>query len=195
MKRLCINALCILVSMLFVLSFPAFRRSPHTSDRQNQSAVPAIPEGGAFSSDLQTLFPSLDGRRISALHVGTPDMAFDFRNDPLHSVSVNGNRADTEIYQTLLSQIRTLPVSAHPAFPANGTPVMTLVVSTDDGAQHTARFYSAENNSGLTRIASSCAGAVSYHQTEAWRIGTLMMTCEGTRIQDARGNETPAVIP
>lgn len=195
MRALRKSSLFISISIFFMLFSLIFFRTMHSQAAQKQSAVPAVPESGASPADYQTLFPTLDGRSIVSLHVRTPDTAFDFIGSPAHSVSVNGNRADTEIYLTLLSQIRSLPVSAHPAFTSESKPVMTLTISTDDGMQHVARFYSSDGNSELTRIVSGPAESPTYHQTDAWRIGTLMMTCEGTRIQDERGNETPAVRP
>lgn len=189
MKWMHMGALCVLVSALLVLCGIPARHRAHMADENRKNAA-AVMRDGAFSIDQQTLFPALDGSRIAALLVTTPDQTFEFHCDSQRIVSVNGNHADEEIFLTLVSQIRDLPVDAHPPFTPGSAPVMSLVISTRDGAQHTAHFYTG-NGSELAQIASGSGEFPVYHQTDAWRIGTLMMACEGTRIQDAYGNEIP----
>ena len=184
-----IGALCVSISVLLVLCSMPARHRARISDENRKNAA-AIMHDGAFSIDRQTLFPALDGSRIAALRVTTPDQTFEFHCNSQRIVSVNGNRADEEIFLTLISQICNLPVNAHEPFTPNGAPLMTLIISTQDGAQHTAHFYSG-SSAHFAQVTSGSAGSLAYHQTDAWRIGTLMMACEGTRIQDAYGNETP----
>ena len=140
-----------------------------------------------------TLFPELNSTQITSLLVSTPERSFRFHMNPHGAVSVNGHRADHDIFSVLLDQIAALPVETHSAFaPRAQDLLMTLVVST--GAhQKTARFY-AGSEGETARIVLGTDESPEYRQTNTWRVGTLMMTCEGTRILDAHGNEQP-IIP
>ena len=56
------------------------------------------------------------------------------------------------------------------------------------------RFYEDGGTGEFARVIAGTEGEPEYGQTCGWRVGTLMMTCEGTRIQDERGNEQPTDI-
>ncbi len=71
--------------------------------------------------------------------------------------------------------------------------LLTLTVCTG-AKQHIARFYEDDGTGEVARIVTGSEDAPEYGQTDGWRVGTLMMTCEGTRIQDERGNERPASL-
>lgn len=195
MRFLHIGALCIFISALAVMMLIPFSPAVHPSaqaDRQEKRAVPAAPDSSSSHHPLPSaLFPGLDQSRISMLNVTAPGRSFEFRCDTPGDVSVNGNQADEEIFRTLIDQIQQLPVSAlHPFIPEDA-PALVLRISTRDGTQHTARFYSGSSDSRV-QVFSGASDTPVCHSTDAWRIGTLMMTCEGTRIQDASGNEIPA---
>ena len=66
------------------------------------------------------------------------------------------------------------------------------MVISSGSRQQTARFYEDGGKGEKAHIVLGSEDAPEYRQTSGWRVGTLMMTCEGTRIQDAHGNETPA---
>lgn len=179
-------AVCIVILSFFLR--PAHNSAQPASEKPHQKAVRAAAQDGGQESD-DTLFPELDGKRITAISVSTPASTFLFHCEDTKRISVNGQRADYDVFHTLLSQITELPVSIHPSFAATDTPLLTLVISTAQG-QYTARFYE-DDTQEEARIVSGTDSAPQYRSTDAWRVGMLMMTCEGTRIQDERGNETP----
>jgi len=192
-----IAALCVLIYALAVLpvSHPhAAHASIAAPADGEKKAASASGEDSRSSRCQHTLFPGLSESAIAALSIVTPEQRFEFRCKTPQNISVNGKQADEQIFSTLVSQIRELPVCAAASFSPENTPSMTMIISTRDGGRHCAQFYTGA--SGLpAHIASGPEHAPVYHQTEAWRIGTMIMTCEGTRIQDASGNELPAVIP
>ena len=192
MKSFRIGALCMFISILAVLTLPSLSAASDTSS-QEKRAVPASPDSSSSSYASSSLFPGLDKSFISALSIATPERSFAFCCENADDVSVNGNQADEEIFGTLISQIQGLPVDAQHPFTPDTAPVLVLSVLTRDGVQHTARFYS-DKSAARVQISSGPGDAPVYHSTDTWRIGTLMMTCEGTRIQDASGNETPAGV-
>lgn len=163
--------------------------------RAVESTMPAASQETAAQAvdpaDEGALFPGLDGGTITALTVVSRDRSFEFHCNGAGRVSVNGQKADGEIFLTLVSQIIELPVAAHTAFSAAGEPLLTLTVSAGS-IQHIARFYDNGSIGSKALIVCGTPEAPRYGQTDGWRIGTLMMTCEGTRIEDERGNETPA---
>ena len=59
-----------------------------------------------------------------------------------------------------------------------------------DTQDFSASFYQEQ---GDDKYAYVVAGADNerFLKTDAWRVGTLLLTCEGTRIFDASGQETP----
>ncbi len=187
-----LGMLCAMSLMLIALFFrfsgaqqntqPAVQPDLQTTAQQKTGAAHA-PAG---SVDLSVLFPDLDVGAITAVSVNTPERSFEFRHDSADTITVNGGAADHEIYRTLLSQIAELPVSSLPALPADADRLLTLVV-TAGAERHFAQFYGSAGANAF--ILCGTQHAPQYRQTEAWRIGTLMMTCEGTRIEDVLDDE------
>lgn len=134
------------------------------------------------------LFAAVAQEEISALSVRSEDRRFDFLCGD-GGVSVNGQRADGESFFTLLEQILSLPVAPCEPFSPEGEAVLTLTL-TADGLDHTACFYGTGSRE-LARVISDAPDEPLYGQVKSWRIGTLLMACDGTRIQDESGNETP----
>ena len=150
-------------------------------------------QSGTKESDI-ILFPNLCRASIRFLSVNTPERSFQFHLDGHGAVSVNGAQADAEIFFTLLDQIAHLPVTPAAAFPMeNAQLLMHLEIHADD-RRHTAYFYDSSDTGTVTHIICGTPDTPEYRQTEGWRVGTLVMTCEGTRIQDAHGNETPVSL-
>lgn len=135
------------------------------------------------------LFAVAAREEISALSVRSEDRRFDFLCGD-GGVSVNGQQADDESFFTLLEQILSLPVIPCEPFSPEGEAVLTLTL-TADGLNHTACFYGTGDRE-LARVISDAPDEPLYGQVKSWRIGTLLMACDGTRIQDESGNETPA---
>lgn len=144
---------------------------------------------GRKSEDTGRLFDGVTEESITALHVSSWDRSFDFLCGE-DGVSVNGQMADAEVFSTLMEQILTLPIVACDPFTPQEDAVLTLVLTTD-GDDRTACFYSTENQE-MAQVISCTREETLYGQVKSWRIGTLVMTCDGTRIQDESGNETPA---
>lgn len=136
------------------------------------------------------LFPSLSPDAVTALSVTSDDRHFEFLCSG-DAVSVNGQMADSEIFSTLLDQILTLPIAACAAFsPEESSTLLTLVVT---AADHDSTVHVYEGSSQeIVRVLAGTPEEPVYGTTKAWRIGTLLLVCDGTRIQDESGNETPA---
>ena len=147
-------------------------------------------QSGTKESDMM-LFPNLSSAGIRFVSVCTPERSFRFHLDAHGAVSVNGHAADAEIFSTLLEQITRLPVDPAAAFPAeNAQLLMSLEIHADE-RRHIAHFYDHGDTGTVTHIICGAPDAPEYRLTDGWRVGTLVMTCEGTRIEDAHGNETP----
>ena len=160
---------------------------PEHTDAARPRAAGAQP-ARVYAEPGSILFPELS--QVTALSVSTPERSFHFHLDPQGAVRVNGRQADHEIFSTLLNQIRELPAQQHSVFsPSAQDLVLTLVVSTGS-QQQTARFYSGGSDSKNTRIILDGGEAPQYRQTNGWRVGTLLMACEGTRILEADEQNT-----
>lgn len=183
------------IMLLAVFFHPAgseVRSATETADAM-QSAESGQKTAQAADRDGRiSLFPSLNPETITAISVHTPERSFQFYVDGCGAVSVNGQQADSEIYMTLVSQISELPVNASGAFNPDSAQLLLTLTVCAGGVQHTARFYEDSDACEIARIVVGPEGEPEYGQTNGWRVGTLMMTCEGTRIQDERGNERPA---
>lgn len=184
--------LCALLCALFAARHPRLLHPEvSSSPALQQKAASARRQDGSAFSIQDYLFPDLDPGAVTGVSVITPDSRFEFRFSAAGGASVNGREADEEACQTLVSQIGELPVAAQDAFTPTDAPLLTLIVSSG-GTQHAARFYAGSADPSDVRIVSGAENAQRYRSTDGWRIGTLLMACEGTRIQDERGNETPA---
>jgi len=178
-----------LAAMFAFLLFQMHSAKPDTPPAPKAAARPR--EIGAVQASA-TLFPGLDESAVTAITVITPDRSFHFLCESPQAVSVNGQLADGVVFRTLLEQIAELPVDTLSAFsPQAEQLLLTLTVSSGQ-AQHTARFYADGKAGEKVHIVSGPPDAPQYRQTGGWRVGTLTMTCEGTRILDVPGNEIPA---
>lgn len=137
-----------------------------------------------------TLFPDFNADSVTAVSIITPQANFDLRRIDDRCVSVNGQRGDSEVFVTLLEQIADMTVVAIDAFPAQDAPLLTLAIQGED-TTYTAVFYGDGSTGERARIVSRTKDAAVYAETDGWRIGTLMLACEGMRVQDALGKETP----
>ena len=179
----------LLAAMFAFLLFQMYGVRPGSLPAPKPAVLPR--ESSAVQASA-TLFPGLDESAVTAISVITPDRSFHFLCEGPQAVSVNGQLADGEVFRTLLDQISELPVDFHSPFaPQAEQLLLTLTVSSGQ-AQHTARFYADGKTGEKAHIVSGSPDAPQYRQTGGWRVGTLTMTCEGTRILDALGNEIPA---
>ena len=147
---------------------------------------PALP---AQECGTQALFPGLRRSDIVSVSFSSSESQFAFDCKTANAVSVNGQKADSGVFSTLLSQI--LGQFYDPAeFSIDGeSPLLSLHITTLTGS-YIARFYS--DGGRTTRIVTSTPNGAQTLSTDAWRIGTMLLTCEGTRILDKDGRETPA---
>lgn len=183
------GAICAACLMIAALSF--YFAAPDLSIQQRSAQKTGAALAPAGPMNLSVLFPDLNPASITAVSLRTPERSFEFRRDEHNAVTVNGQRADSEIYQTLLTQIAELPVSTLDALPSGTGQLLTLVVTTG-GQRRTAHFYDDGGAGTEAFILCGTQEAPQYRQTDGWRVGTLMMTCEGTRIEDASGNPASA---
>ena len=138
--------------------------------------------------DDRLLFPELTDSDISEIHIRAgDDCAFDF--SVRGELSVNGQKADGEVFSTLLDQLTADCFIPCEDFEPRGEPLLTVMVSTDT-QDFSARFYQ-DSEDGKYAYVVAGAGKARCLKTDAWRVGTLLLTCEGTRIFDASGQETP----
>ena len=138
--------------------------------------------------DERLLFPELTDSDISEIHIRAgDDCAFDF--SLRGELSVNGQKADGEVFSTLLDQLTADCFVPCEDFEPRGEPLLTVTVSTDT-QDFSARFYQ-DSEDGKYAYVVAGADKERCLKTDAWRVGTLLLTCEGTRIFDASGQETP----
>ena len=140
------------------------------------------------AEDEQALFPELAAEDITGVRIhAKDDCTFDF--SVRGELSVNGQKADGEVFSTLVDQLTAKSYLPCADFTPQSDVMLTVTVYTDT-QDFFASFYQ-DNDNG--RYAYVIAGAKQDRclKTDAWRVGTLLLTCEGTRIFDASGQETP----
>ncbi|MBQ6858153.1 MAG: hypothetical protein IJO02_01870 [Clostridia bacterium] len=170
--------------LVFCACFPFMPK--HESKNAAQPIQPSDASIILPTAGSETLFPDLGA--VTSVIVSADSSRFDFLVDNRGAVSVNGKRADSEIFNTLIAQIAELPVHPQAAFSPKEPPVMTLTVRSGE-REHVARFYEDDAAGEEAFILTGSSDAPRYRRTDGWRVGTMLMTCEGTRIQDERGNE------
>lgn len=182
-------ALALLGALIYLSGVPLEEAAvSYTSAAQSEPGVAAADDPSVPAAPL---FPELEKTFVTALSVTTPERSFSFACSREGRVSVNGQKADADVFATLLAQISTLPVASLAAFTPTHDPLMTLNVVTEDGQEFIASFYHGERSDAYIRIICDPQGSPHYSQTDGWRIGTLLLACDGTRIQDESGRETP----
>ena len=174
-------AISILFALICILSIAKVIH--HAAAERGSKTPSAAQQPCPQDTSRSSLFPGMAAEDIAALSVTTQNG---------ETVSVNGRKADEEVFATLLAQIASLPVCPIMPFTPSAEPVMTLSIHMRDGARHTAFFYAGSDAGRSTHISSSSQSIPAFHATDTWRIGTMLLACEGTRIQDEFGRETPA---
>ena len=187
MKRrlLLLPLLAAAAACAFLLFMPPMQDTQNTTKKDARAMTP-----GADEAIHSVLFPGLDADAVTSLSVRAADRSFQFQRENLHSVSVNGRHADIEIFDTLIDQIADIAIA--PADPSmdSGEPILQLLIVAG-GKQYQASFYAGSGSSAFIKAGGHAAPG--YHQTAGWRVGTLMLACEGTRILDEHGAETPVM--
>ena len=160
----------------------------------NKAAQPVTPPGTQESTgaeaaeDEQALFPELAAEEITGIRIhAKDDCTFDF--SVRGELSVNGQKADGEVFSTLVDQLTAQSYTPCDDFTPQSDVMLTVTVYTDT-QDFSASFYQDHENGKYAYV---IAGAENERRlkTDAWRVGTLLLTCEGTRILDASGQETP----
>ena len=126
---------------------------------------------------------STTGIRIHA----NDDCEFDF--SVRGELSVNGQKADEEVFSTLVDQLTADSFTLCDDFEPQNDALLTVTVYTDT-QDFSASFYQEQGDSKYAYVVAG-ADNERFLKTDAWRVGTLLLTCEGTRIFDASGQETP----
>lgn len=160
-----------------------------SAEEASTSAAPSAVTDAA-EGDEQPLFPEMNPADVTAVSIATPQSTFSLERDEARGVSINGQRGDKGVFTTLLSHINGICFSPAEPFSAQTAPLLTLVVR-QQGHEFTAVFYADGGTGEYARVIASRGGEPTYGTTNGWHIGTLMLACEGMRIQDESGRETP----
>ena len=152
------------------------------SDSSGKSSCPAA-DASSAAGLFEPTATDITGIRIHA----NDDCEFDF--SVRGELSVNGQKADEEVFSTLVDQLTADSFTLCDDFEPQNDALLTVTVYTDT-QDFSASFYQEQ---GDDKYAYVVAGADNerFLKTDAWRVGTLLLTCEGTRIFDASGQETP----
>ena len=94
-----------------------------------------------------------------------------------------------EVFSTLVDQLTADSFTLCDDFEPQNDALLTVTVYTDT-QDFSASFYQ-EQGDGKYAYVVAGADNERFLKTDAWRVGTLLLTCEGTRIFDASGQETP----
>lgn len=176
------------VCLLSVMLLPGAKKQ---ADSVSQTVSPSDSQQPDNAQDAQALFPELSEDEITGIRIAAPDdCEFTFSVSEKNGLSVNGQKADSAVFSTLVDQLLSPSFMPVDAFEPTDEPVVTMTVCTER-RDFIARFYTDQN---VGKYAYVITGAESSRclKTDAWRVGTLLLTCEGTRIFDASGQETPA---
>ena len=176
------------VCLLSVMLLPGAKKQ---ADSVSQTVSQSDSQQPDNTQDAQALFPELSEDEITGIRIAAPDdCEFTFSVSEKNGLSVNGQKADSAVFSTLVDQILSLSFIPMDAFEPRVDPMMTMTVRTDR-QDFIARFY---QDGGSGKYAYVITGEKKNRclKTDAWRVGTLLLTCEGTRIFDASGQETPA---
>ena len=197
-RRMLSVGLCCLICGLILWYASAPLRKACVGESQTAPDVQALEEALYASpapqeeaSTGQPLFAELDSDDIQSVSIQTKRRVFQFQCSTDDSVSVNAYVADEDVFDTLLEQLMAFSFEPCDPFEPEGDPLLTVEISAG-AQQYSAWFYEDGGTGKNTNIICTQQGDTQYLTTEAWRVGTLLLTCEGTRIFDESGKETPA---
>ncbi len=182
-------ALCVGAALLAVGLPMALMNAPEPRTR-TLAKVGGVGASASSKTDTIGLFPDVKRADVVTLAVATPERSFDFERVD-GEVSVNGHEADEYAFSLLVKKVVALPVSVRAAFEPTGVPDLVLTLHTADG-EYTASFYGDGQDGERSLILCGTAEEPIFRETDGWRVATLLMACDGTRIFDEAGFETPA---
>jgi hypothetical protein len=146
-------------------------------------AAAGAQENGRPDSGEVGLFEETILSGITRLCVRTSHRTYTFLCEGGEAVCLDGGKADEEIFSTLLEEIRDREYEKTTAFTPQTQPV--AVVELQEGTRtYEASFYS-EGDRECSEVIVRGNGKLRYLQTESWRIGTMLLTCEGAWSADA----------
>ena len=125
-------------------------------------------EGGGFVRQVTELSVSAGARSFRYLRTAS-------------GLSVNGHDADQEVFDTLLRQIVSASMCEPAAFTPEGDPLMTVSAQSPSG-QRLMRFFADKQDQSRVYVLISGRGADEQGTTDAWRVGTILMACEGSQL-------------
>ena len=117
---------------------------------------------------------------VTSLSVRTSGRCFVY-NRSAAGIRVNGGEADEEVFTTLLRQISDALEDADAEAQPSGEPLLTVKICAADVNQ-TVSFYADETDRRHVFVFSSGDKGDVSGTTEAWRVGTILLACEGTQL-------------
>ena len=165
-------AVCLLGFMLL----PAANESAQTVSVAVGSNSPAADDASAAG---QLLFPELSDTDITGIRIhANDDCEFDF--SVRGELSVNGQKADEEVFSTLVDQLTADSFTLCDDFEPQNDALLTVTVYTDT-QDFSASFYQEQRDDKYAYVVAG-ADNERFLKTDAWRVGTLLLTCEGTHL-------------
>ncbi len=116
------------------------------------------------------------GVRFTSLCVTAAGRSFRYARSGA-ALTVNGAAADGEVVDTLLRHLSAALSGEEAAFTPEKEPIMTVTFEMGGDAGQIA-FYTDDDNRAQVYVISAGNGA---SVTEAWRVGTILLACEGSR--------------
>ena len=121
----------------------------------------------------------LQALRMTSLRVSANGRSF-FYTRTGSGLSVNGGQADEEVFSTLLGQIRAAVSGESGRFAPRGELLLTVTVGGE--TDRTISFYRDGADESRVIVLVSGGGSERTCGTEAWRVGTILLACEGTQL-------------
>ena len=138
----------------------------------------SLAAGTALADETKTIAGT--ARRVQQLTVSAGNRSFLYVRTSA-GLQVNGMKADEEVFSTLIRQIESAEGGQSAAFQPQDDPLLTVSLSGTDGT-HTLQFYADAQD--RSRVYVLCSGKADASTTEAWRVGTILLACEGTQIPE-----------
>ncbi len=168
-----------------------FARTQPKAASPDAAADPVVASSVQTEEGQSPLFPDFNASLVTQVMLAAPHAEFDLHRGGNHAVSVNGQRGDADVFMTLLEHIAAIAYTPTPPFVPQEAPLLVLTIREGTAHESVITFYGDNNQGEYARLIASGSGEAQYGMTDGWRIGTLMLACEGMRIQDKNGKEMP----
>lgn len=177
-NRLCAGVMAALLGCCLIGTGLYAARSEQSENGQPQEESTPVPAAQTQGVELrEKMVSAREAAQIHSFYMDTPDGAYHFiRTDT--GVNLDGEPADSGSFERMLELLLTMPVQEQTPEGESTADELAITLECIDGAQENVAVSIAGEDAWMLLDSGT------HLHTDAWRIHTLMLACDGARMEE-----------